>query len=55
MQVCDMHLPAVVVYSGWQDLPFNASAFSLTSFETQSSSCDYIRVPLSGRLIYSAK
>ena len=53
--VCDMHLPAVVVYSGWQDLPFNARAFSLTSFETQSSSCDYIRVPLSGRLIYFAK
>ena len=51
--VRDTHLPAVVVYSGRQDLPFNARAFSLTSFETQSSSCDYIRV--SGRLIYSQK
>ena len=51
--VRDKHLPAVVVYSGWQDLPSNARAFSLTSFETQSSSCDYIRV--SGRFIYSIK
>ena len=33
--------------------PMHARAFSLTSFETQSSSCDYIRV--SGRLIYSPK
>ena len=48
--VRDTHLPAViVVYSGWQDLRFNARAFSLTSFETQSSSCDFIRV--SGRFI----
>ena len=48
--VRDTHLPAViVVYSGWQDLHFNARAFSLTSFETQSSSCDFIRV--SGRFI----
>ena len=39
----------VVVYSGRQDLPYNARAFSITSFETQSSSCDFIRV--SGRLI----
>ena len=47
--VRDTHLPAViVVYSGWQDLHFNARAFSLTSFETQSSSCDFITV--SGRL-----
>ena len=53
--VRDTHLPAVVVYSGRQDLPFNARTFSLTSFETQSSSCDYMRVPVSGRLIYSAK
>ena len=51
--VLDTHLPAVFVYSGRQDLPFNARAFSLTSFETQSSSSDYIRV--SGRLIYSSK
>ena len=51
--VRDTHLTAVVVYSGRQDLPSNARAFSLTSFETQSSSCDYIRV--SGRLIYSPK
>ena len=51
--VRDKHLPALVVYSGRQDLPSNARAFSLTSFETQSSSCDYIRV--SGRLIYSIK
>ena len=51
--VRDTHLPAVVVYSGRQDLPFNARAFSLASFETQSPSCDYIRV--SGRLIYSPK
>ena len=51
--VRDKHLPAVVVYSGWQDLPSNARAFSLTSFATQSSSCDYIRV--SGRFIYSIK
>ena len=36
---------------GRQDLPYKARAFSLTSFETQSSSCDCIRV--SGRLIYS--
>ena len=34
-------------------IPSNARAFSLTSFETQNSSCDYIRV--SGRLIYSPK
>ena len=48
--VRDTHLPAViVVYSGWQDLRFNARAFSLTSFETQSSSCDFIRA--SRRLI----
>ena len=40
--VCDTHLPAVVVYSGRQDLPENARAFSLTSFETQSSSCNYL-------------
>ena len=53
--VRDTHLHAVVVYSGWQDLPFNARAFSFTSFETQSSSCDYIKVPVSGRLNYSAK
>ena len=33
--------------------PMHARAFSLTSFETQSSSCDYLRV--SGRLIYSPK
>ena len=46
--VRDTHLTAVVVYSGRQDLPSNARAFSLTSFETQSSSCDYMRV--SGRL-----
>ena len=39
----------VIVYSGGQDLPSNARAFSLTSFETQSSSCDVIKV--SGRLI----
>ena len=39
------------VYSGGQDLPSNARAFCLTSFETQSSSCDYIRT--SDRLIYS--
>ena len=51
--VRDTHLPAVIVYSGQQDLPLNATAFSLTSFETQSSSCDYIRV--SGRLIYSPR
>ena len=51
--VRDKHLPAVVIYSGRQDLPSNARAFSLTSFETQSSSCDYIRV--SGRFIYSIK
>ena len=51
--VCDMHLLGVVVYSGRQDLLSNARAFSLTSFETHSSSCDYIRV--SGRLIYSPK
>ena len=51
--VRDTLLPVVVVYSGRQDLPFNARAFSLTSFETQSSSCEYIRV--SGRLIYSPK
>ena len=51
--VRDTHLTAVVVYSGRQDLPSNARAFSLTSFETQSSSCDYIRV--SGRLSYSLK
>ena len=40
--VCDTHLPAVVVYSGRQDLPENARAFSLTSFGTQSSSCNYL-------------
>ena len=51
--VRDKHLPVVVVYSGRQYLPSNARAFSLTSFETQSSSCDYIRV--SGRLVYSPK
>ena len=35
--VRDTHLPVViVVYSGWQDLPFNARAFSLTCFETQA-------------------
>ena len=51
--VRDTHLPAVFVYAGRQDLPSYAKAFSLTSFETQSSSCDYIRV--SGRLIYSPK
>ena len=51
--VRDTHLPAVVVYSGRQDLPSNARAFSLTSLETQSSSCDYIRV--SNRLIYCLK
>ena len=50
--VRDTHLPAVVVYSGRQVLP-NARAYSLTSFETPSSSCDYIRV--SARLIYSPK
>ena len=33
--------------------PMHTRAFSLTSFETQSSSCDYIRVK--GRLIYSPK
>ena len=32
--VCDTHLPAVVVYSGRQDLPENARAFSLTSLAT---------------------
>ena len=32
----------VVVYPGRQDLPSDARAFSLTSFETQNSSCDYI-------------
>ena len=51
--VRDTHLPAVFVYSSRQDLPFNARAFSLTSFETQSSSSYYIRV--SGHLIYSSK
>ena len=51
--VRDTHLTAVVVYSARQDLPSNARAFSLTSFEMQSSSCDYIRV--SGRLSYSLK
>ena len=51
--VRDTHLPAVVVYSGRQDLLSNARAFSLTSFGTQSSCCDYIR--LSSRLIYSPK
>ena len=30
----------VVIYSGRQDLPSNARAFSLTSFEMQSSCCD---------------
>ena len=45
--------PAFVVYSGRQDLPFKLRAFSLTSIDTQSSSCEYIRV--SGRLIYSPK
>ena len=45
--------PAVVVYSGRQDLHSKERAFSLASFETQSSSCDYISV--SGRLIYSPK
>ena len=45
--------PVVVVYSGRQDLPSDARAFSLTSFETQSSSCNYIRT--SDRLIYSPK
>ena len=40
---------SVIVYSGRKDLPSNARAFSLTSFETQISSCDFIRV--SGRLI----
>ena len=49
--VRDKHLPAIVVYSGRQDLLSNARAFPLTSFETQSSSCTYIRV--SGRFIYS--
>ena len=39
----------VIVHSGRKDLPYNARAFSLTSFETQSSSCDFIKV--SGRLI----
>ena len=48
--VRDTHL---VVYSGRQDLLSNARAFSLTSFGTQSSCCDYIR--LSSRLIYSPK
>ena len=38
--VRETHLPAVFVYSGRQDLPSNARAFSLTSFQTQSSSCD---------------
>ena len=42
-----------VVYSGGQDLASDARAFCLTSFETQSSSCDYIRT--SDRLIYSPK
>ena len=51
--VRDRHLSAVVVYSGRQDLPSDARAFSLTSLETQSSSCDYIRV--SNRLIYCFK
>ena len=36
--------PTVVVYSGRQDLSSNTRAFPSTSFETQSSSCDYIRV-----------
>ena len=40
-------------HTGREDLPSNARAFSSTLFETQSSSCDYIRV--SGRLIYSPK
>ena len=39
----------VIVYSGRQDFPSNARAFYLTSFETQSSSCELIRV--SGRFI----
>ena len=39
----------LIDYSGRQDLPYNARAFSLTSFETQSSSCDFIRA--SRRLI----
>ena len=30
--------------SGWQDLPSNGRVFSLTSFETQSSYSNYIRV-----------
>ena len=51
--VRDKHLPAVVVYSGWQDLPSNARAFSSTSFETKSSSLDYRSV--SGCLVYSPK
>ena len=51
--VRDTHLPSVVVYSGWQDLPENAGAFSLTSFQTQSSCCDYRSV--SGCLVYSPK
>ena len=42
-----------VVYSGGQDLPSDARVFCLTSFETQSSSCDYIST--SDRLIYSPK
>ena len=51
--VRDTHLPSVAVYSGWQDLPENARAFSLTSFQTQSSCCDYRSV--SGCLVYSPK
>ena len=46
--VRDTHLPAVVVYSGRQNLPSNARAFSLTSLETQSSSCDYMRSQFQG-------
>ena len=42
--VRDKHV-VVVVYSGRQDLP--------SFFETQSSSCDLVRV--SGRFIYSPK
>ena len=36
-----------------QDLPSDARAFCLTSFEMQSSSCDYRRT--SDRLIFSPK
>ena len=42
--VCDTHINFLrLLYPGRQDLRSDARAFSLTSFETQSSSYDSIR------------